>query len=221
MQKKFDTPGAISAVLDVPAGRVRFIAADRADTAVEVLPANASKGRDVKAAEQTKVDYADGVLRIETSAKNQYLGPSGSIDVTVQLPAGSRVDAKAASAEFRTVGRLGDVAFEGAYGQIKLDEAASVRLTAIDGDVEVGRLNGPAEISTARGDIRIAEAARGTVVLRTQSGDISVSAAAGVSAALDAGTGHGRISNALKNDGTAELDIRATTSHGDITARSL
>jgi hypothetical protein len=62
---------------------------------------------------------------------------------------------------------------------------------------------------------------RGTVVLRTQSGDISVAAAAGVSAALDAGTGYGRISNALKNDGTAELDIRATTSHGDITARSL
>ena len=221
MQKKFDTPGAISAVLDVPAGRVRFIAADRADTAVEVLPANASKGRDVTAAEQTTVEYADGVLRIETPAKNRYLGPPGSIEVTVQLPAGSRVEAKAASAEFRAVVRLGDVAVEGAYRQIKLDEAASVRLTAIDGDVEVGRLNGPAEISTARGDIRIAEAARGTVVLRTQSGDISVSAAAGVSAALDAGTGHGRISNALKNDGTAELDIRATTSHGDITARSL
>ena len=221
MQKKFDTPGPISAVLDVPAGRVQFIAADRADTAVEVLPADALTGRDVRAAEQTTVDYAGGVLRIETLAKNQYLGPSGSIEVTVQLPAGSRVEAKAAGAEFRAVGRLGDVAVEGAYRQIKLDEAASVRLTAIDGDVEVGRLNGPAEISTARGDIRIAEAARGTVVLRTQSGDISVSAAAGVSAALDAGTGHGRISNALKNDGTAELDIRATTSHGDITARSL
>jgi DUF4097 and DUF4098 domain-containing protein YvlB len=217
----FDTPTPISAVLDMPAGRVQFIAADRADTTVEVLPANASKGRDVKVAEQTKVEYADGVLRIETSAKNQYLGPSGSIEVTVQLPAGSRVEAKAASAELRAVGRLGDVAFEGAYRQIKLDEAASVRLTAIDGDVEVGRLNGPAEISTARGDIRIAEAVRGTVVLRTQSGDISVGAAAGVSAALDAGTGYGRISNALKNDGTAGLDIHATTSHGDIAARSL
>ncbi|NUS03674.1 MAG: hypothetical protein HOV97_14055, partial [Nonomuraea sp.] len=48
-----------------------------------------------------------------------------------------------------------------------------------------------------------------------------VGAAAGVSAVLDAGTGQGRISNALKNDGTAELDIRATTSSGDITARSL
>jgi DUF4097 and DUF4098 domain-containing protein YvlB len=219
--QKFDTPAPISAVLDIPAGRVRFIAADRADMTVEVLPADASKGRDVKAAEQTKVEYADGILRIETSAKNQYLGPSGSIEVTVKLPAGSRVEAKAASAELRTVGRLGEVVFEGAYHQIKLDEAASVRLTAIDGDVEVGRLGGPAEISTARGDIRIAEAVRGTVVLRTQSGDISVGAAAGVSAAMDAGTGYGRISNALKNDGTTELDIQATTSYGDITARSL
>jgi hypothetical protein len=52
-------------------------------------------------------------------------------------------------------------------------------------------------------------------------GEISVGAAAGVSAALDASTGHGRIHNALKNDGTAELEIHATTGQGDITARSL
>ena len=219
--QKFDTPTPISAVLDIPAGRVQFLAADRADTAVEIRPANASKGRDVKAAEQTKVEYGDGVLRIETPVKNQYLGPSGSIEVTVQLPAGSRVEGKAAGAEFRGVGRLGDVAFEGAYDQIKIDEAASVRLTAVAGDVEVGRLGGPAEISTNQGDIRITEAVRGTVVLRTQSGSISVGAAPGVSASLDAGTSYGRISNALKNDGATQLDIHATTSHGDITARSL
>ncbi|RSM72569.1 hypothetical protein DMB66_05365 [Actinoplanes sp. ATCC 53533] len=220
--QKFDTPAPISAVLDIPAGRIQFVAADRADTTVEVRPVDPAKSRDTKAAEQTTVAYADGVLRITApTAGNQLLGPSGSLEVTVQLPAGSRIEARTASAELRGVGRLGDVAFDGAYRRIKIDEAASLRLTAIDGDVEVGRLNGPAEISTARGDIRIAEAVRGTVVLRTQSGDISVAAAAGVSAALDAGTGYGRISNALKNDGTAELDIRATTSHGDIAARSL
>jgi DUF4097 and DUF4098 domain-containing protein YvlB len=219
--EKFDTPAPIAAVLDIPAGRVQFIAAERTDTAVQVLPADASKGRDVKAAEQTKVDYADGVLRIETPGKNQYLGPAGSIEVTVKLPAGSRVEAKAGSAELRAVGRLGDVAFDGAYRQVKLDEAASVRLTVIDGDVEIGRLGGQGEISTARGDIRIAEAVRGSVVLRTQSGDISVGAAPGVSAALDAATGYGRVSNSLKSDGTAELDIHATTSSGDIAARSL
>ncbi|MGX1270653.1 DUF4097 family beta strand repeat-containing protein [Streptomyces phaeoluteigriseus] len=220
--QKFETPAPISAVLDIPAGRVQFIAADRADTTVEVLPTDPSKSRDAKTAEQTTVAYADGVLRITAEAPgNRLTGPSGSVEVTVQLPAGSRVEARTASAELRGVGRLGEVVFDGAYRQIKIDEAAGVRLTAIDGDVEIGRLGGPAEISTARGDIRIAEAVGGTVVLRTQTGSISIAAAAGVSAALDASTGYGRISNALKNDGTTELDIRATVSHGDITARSL
>ncbi|MFE9957409.1 DUF4097 family beta strand repeat-containing protein [Micromonospora sp. NPDC005299] len=218
----FDTPTPISAVLDIPAGRVQLIAADRADTTVEVLPADASKSRDVKVAEQTKVEYGNGVLRIEASAKNQILGSSGFIEVTVQLPAGSRVEVKAASADLRAIGRFGDVAFEGAHGAIKLDEAASLRLTTAAGDVTVSRLNGPAEISTAKGDIRIAEAVRGTLVLRTQAGDVSVGAAHGVSAALDAGTTYGRIHNSLTNtDGAADLNIHATTAHGDIVARSL
>ncbi|MEU7459426.1 hypothetical protein AB0A72_47435, partial [Streptosporangium roseum] len=63
--QKFDTPTPVTAVLDIPAGRIQLIAADRADTVVEVLPANASKSRDVKAAEQTEVAYGDGVLRIK------------------------------------------------------------------------------------------------------------------------------------------------------------
>jgi hypothetical protein len=219
---KFDTPAPVSAVVDIAAGRIQVIAADRADTVVEVRPADPSKSRDVKAAEQTVVEFAGGVLRIAAAGpRTQYFGPSGALEVTVRLPAGSRLEARTSSCELRGVGRLGEVVFEGAYRQIKVDEAASLRLTAVDGDVEVGRLTGPAQISTARGSITVAEAGRGAVVLRTEMGDITVGAAVGVSASLDAATGHGRVSNALKNDGTTELDIRATTSHGDITARSL
>ncbi|MEV8100695.1 hypothetical protein AB0P35_41745, partial [Kitasatospora sp. NPDC085879] len=62
--QKFDTPAPISAALDVPAGRIRFIAAHRADTTVDVRPADAAKSRDVKAAARIEVAYADGVLRI-------------------------------------------------------------------------------------------------------------------------------------------------------------
>ncbi|MEU0271798.1 DUF4097 family beta strand repeat-containing protein [Streptomyces sp. NPDC006307] len=222
--QKFDTPAPVTVVVDIPVGRLQVIAADRTDTTVEVRPANPAKSRDVKAAEQITVEYGDGVLRIEApAAKSQYFGPSGSVEVTVQLPAGSRVEGKAAGAELRGVGRLGDVSFEGAHGTVKIDEAAGARLTVLAGDVLIGRLGGPAEISTLQGDIRIAEAVRGTVVLTTQMGDVSVDAARGVSASLDAGTGYGRIHNALKNadGGSAGLSIRATTSHGDITARSL
>ncbi|MFD5891525.1 DUF4097 family beta strand repeat-containing protein [Streptomyces sp. NPDC060334] len=221
---KFDTPAPISTVLDIPAGHIRFIAADRADTAVEVLPANASKGRDIKAAEQTTVEYHDGVLRITApKAKNQILGSSGFVEVTVQLPAGSHVEAKTAAVEIRGVGRLGDVTFEGAQGTVKLDETASARLTLLAGDISVGRLGGPARISTQKGDLHITEATRGTVALRTEAGDITVGAARGVSASLDAGTGHGRIHNALQNNegATAGLSIHATTAYGDITARSV
>lgn len=220
--QKFDTPAPVTVVLDVPGGHVRLIAAERGDTTVEVRPAEPGRNRDVQAAERTTATLDDGVLRIVTAAAGQrLLGPTGSLEVTVRLPAGSAVRGRAAAAELRTVGRLGDVAFEGAHRRTKVDEAASLDLSAVDGDVEVGRLTGPARIGTTRGDIRITEARRGTVELSTQCGDITVGAAAGASAALDAGTGHGRIDNALRNDGTPVLDIRATTARGDITARSL
>ncbi|MGW6355131.1 DUF4097 family beta strand repeat-containing protein [Streptomyces sp. NPDC055092] len=222
--QKFDTPSPVTAVLDIPAGRIRFIAADRADTCVEILPADQSKSRDIKAAEQTTATYGDGVLRIEAAAaKNRILGNSGSIEATVRLPAGSRVEAKAASAELRGVGRLGDVTFEGAQATVKLDETASARLTLQAGDILIGRLNGPAHISTQKGDLNIAEATSGTVELRTESGDITIGASRGVSAALDAGTTYGRIHNTLKNTDGADsaLSIHATTAHGDITAHSL
>ncbi|MEV5968296.1 DUF4097 family beta strand repeat-containing protein [Kribbella sp. NPDC051952] len=219
----FNTPEPISAVLDIPAGRVQFVATDRTDTAVEILPADSSKSRDVKVADEAKVEYADGVLRIGIVAKNQYFGPSGSVAVTVQLPAGSRVEVKAASAELRATGQFGEVAVHSDHGSIDLDEVASARITTTAGDVTVGRLNGPAEIRTSKGDIRVAEAVRGSVVLQTVAGDVEIGAAAGASATLDAGTTTGRISNSLKNaeGASAELTIRATTTVGDIVARSI
>src|SRR5215467_7480241 len=78
--QKFDTPAPISAVLDIPAGRIRFIAADRADTTVEVLPADAANGRDVTAAEQTAVEFGDGELRIRPDDGPVACGVAGRGD---------------------------------------------------------------------------------------------------------------------------------------------
>ncbi|MFE1380880.1 DUF4097 family beta strand repeat-containing protein [Streptomyces sp. NPDC058740] len=221
--QKFATTAPITTVLDIPAGRVQLIAADRADATVEVRPANAGKGRDVKAAERVRVAFADGVLRVESpEAENKLLGNSGAVEVTVQLPAGSRVEAKTAAAELRGVGRLGDVVLETAQGPVKLDEAASAEVRVQDGDITIGRLAGPAVLRTMNGDLKVAEAVRGDLELRTEKGDIEIGAARGSSATLDAGTDYGRIANSLQNSkgADAELTIRATTSYGDITARS-
>ncbi|WSQ06485.1 DUF4097 domain-containing protein [Streptomyces sp. NBC_01231] len=220
----FKTPAPLTVVLDVPAANIRFVAGDRADTTVEVRPSAPNKSRDVKTAEQTEVAYTDGVLRIETRQEtNPLIGASGSLEVTVELPAGSRVEAKAASGELRGAGRLGDVTFEGAQGTVQLDETANARLSLQAGDITVGRLDGTAELTTQKGDLTVTEAVRGTLTLRTEHGAITVGAARGTSATLDAGTGYGRVDNSLSNTAgsAAELAVHATTSYGDITARSL
>ena len=214
-----------SAVLDIPVGSIRLIAADRADAEVEVRPTDPAKSRDVKAAQLIQISNDDSVLRVEAEpAKHRVLGTdSGSVAVTVRLPLGSRVEAKAAVADFHSVGPLGDVTYEGAVGSVQLEEIASARLIMQDGGITVGRLGGSAELSTQRGDITVAEAARGTITVRTQSGQITVGAAGGVSATLDASTPNGRIHNSLQNSvgAKAEISIHATTANGDITARSL
>ena len=217
----FATPAPITAVLSVPAGRIRFTAANRDSTTVEILPADPAKSRDKKLAAQVTAAYSGGVLRIAAPSGHRVLGSTGAVEVTVQLPAGSRVEAKAASAQFTTAGQLGDVTFDSSQATVNVDQAATARLTTVDGDITVGRLAGDTEIRTVKGDIQVTEAAGGTLVLATQTGAITVGAAAAVSAALDAGTTLGRIRNTLKNaGGTPGLTIHATTTVGDITAGS-
>jgi hypothetical protein len=218
----FTTPAPITATVDIPAGRIQVTASGQDTTTVEIRPADAGKNRDVKLAGQITVSCSDGVLRIAAPAGHRILGSTGAVEVSVQLPAGSRLQASAASAQLTTSGPLGDVSFESSQGTVTVGEAATARLTTVDGDITVGRLGGDAEVRTVRGDIQVTEAASGTVVLSTQTGAITVGAAAGTSAALDAGTTVGRIHNALTNTGgTPALSIHATTTVGDITARSL
>lgn len=218
----FATPAPITAVLDIPAGRIWFTAGGQDSTTVQVQPADPAKGRDVKLAGQVTASYSDGTLKIQGPAGHRILGSSGAVEVRVQLPAGSRVQAKAASAEFTTDGPLGKVSFDSSQATVRVGQAATARLSTVDGDITVGRVDGDAEVSTVKGDIVVTEATSGALVLRAQAGSITVGAAAGTSAALDAGTTVGRIRNALTSTGgTPALTIHATTTVGDITASTL
>jgi hypothetical protein len=218
----FATPAPITAILAVPAGCIQVTAGDRADATVEIRPADPAKGRDVKLAARVTAAYSDGVLRVAAPAANRVLGSTGAVEVTVQLPAGSAVQAKAASAQFTTTGPLGEVTLDSAQATVSVEQATTARITVVDGDITAGRLGGDAQLRTARGSIQVIEANQGTLVLRTEAGAITVGAAAGTSATLDAGTTVGRVTNSLKNTGgSPELAIHATTTVGDITARSL
>ena len=61
----YDTPEPISVSLELGVGDIRITAGDRTDTVVEVRPSDPANKDDVAAAEQTRVEYADGRLTVK------------------------------------------------------------------------------------------------------------------------------------------------------------
>src|SRR5688572_12589195 len=105
----FDTPEPISVSLELGVGDVRLDATDRVDTVVEVRPSDPSKEEDVAAAEETRVEYANGHLLIKgPSGWRQWTrwGGHESIDVSIGLPAGSQVHAEGGVVSVRSRGRI-------------------------------------------------------------------------------------------------------------------
>lgn len=174
----FDTPEPILVTIDTLAGHVWINASDRIDTVVEVRPTDESQDADVKAAEQTVVEYANGELSVKTpksKIRTLLIGPIGrsaSIDVTVSLPSGSRVDARTWG-EIRSEGRVGDSTFNTAAGAIRLDQTGRLKLHTGAGDVSVGRSAGPTDVTTATGKIWLGEI-DGTALLKSSNGDITL-----------------------------------------------
>jgi hypothetical protein len=106
----FDTPGPISATVVVAVGDVRVSAGERSTAVVDVRPSDASHSEDVRVAQATRVEYADERLLVKAPKPRSRLPRSagGSVDVTIELPAGSNVHGDGQLTDFRCDGRLGD-----------------------------------------------------------------------------------------------------------------
>ncbi|MFC4015914.1 DUF4097 domain-containing protein [Nonomuraea purpurea] len=225
----FDTPEPILAVIDVATADVRINAGDRADTVVEIRPSDEFNDADVQAAEHTRVEYADGRLLVRADqdragwtsgwglsfdklmesptdwARSLLLG-NGSVEVTIDLPAGSHVDARTA-ASLRCRGALGEVSFTTSYGDIQVAQAGRLRLNSTHGDIQVTRAAGHAEVSTTNGDIRIGEI-DGTAVVKSSHGEVR----------LGEVTGELRL-NSAHGDSTVEralAGVAAKTAYGSV-----
>jgi DUF4097 and DUF4098 domain-containing protein YvlB len=172
----FDTPEPIFATIELAAGTVRIDASDRADTVVEVRPSDVHDDADVQTAEQTQVEYANGRLLVKApklKARWWLFTWGGSIEVTVDLPTGSRVDASAGLAEIHGEGRLGESKFTTASGDVRLDQTGKLRVSTGDGDISVARSVGHTEVTTANGKIWIREIGS-TAVVKTVNGAITL-----------------------------------------------
>jgi hypothetical protein len=202
----FDTPEAISVTARVEAGSIQFTAGERADTVVEVRPRDPKKDLDVRAADQTEVAYAGGVLTVRTP-KPGLFGRTGTVDVTVGLPVGSRVDLTGAWTQVFGEGLLGEVRVKTSSGDVRLDGTGPLTVTASHGSVSVDRVTGATEITTSSGSVR-AGLLDGPAVLKNSHGTTTVGAATGE---LRVGGAHGDIDIAL-----AEDSVTATTAHGAV-----
>ncbi|MFD7285507.1 DUF4097 domain-containing protein [Streptomyces sp. NPDC059863] len=203
----FDTPATISVTAHVEAGSIRFIAADRLDTLVEVEPRDPKKDQDVRAAEQTEVRYTNGLLTIRTPKQRYLVGRTGTVDITVELPTGSQVELTGAWAQVHSEGRLGEVRVKTSSGDVRLDTTGPLHLTASHGSITVDRVEGSAEITTSSGSLRVG-AVDGPAVLKNSHGATTV---------VDA-LGDLRVSGANGDIliEHAEGSVAATTAHGTL-----
>ena len=202
----FDTPEPISVTARVAAGSIQFTAGDRRDTVVEVRPRDAKKDLDVRTVDQTEVTYAGGVLTVRTPKSNLF-GRTGTVDVTVELPAGSRIDMTGSWVQVLGEGRLGEVRVKNSSGDVRLDTTGPLQLTASHGSITVDRVVGLAEITTSSGSLRVG-LVEGPAVLKNSHGTTTVAAA----------TGELRV-NGANGDieiRRAEDSVTATTAHGTL-----
>jgi DUF4097 and DUF4098 domain-containing protein YvlB len=276
----FETPEPISATIDVGAGDVRISAGDRSATVVDVRPSDPSDDEDVKAADLTRVEYANARLLVKVPTQRSWRSRNGggSVDVTIELPAGSHVHGTGQMTDFRCDGRLGDCRIKTGMGHIQLDSAETPNLRNGIGDVTVDRATGHAEVTTgsgdvrlreldgsaviknsngdtwvgmaggdlrinaangsiaadlalasvvaksAIGDVRLGEVVRGSVVLETKIGDLTIGIREGTAAWLDVRATAGRVDNALAATEAPEpsaetVEIRARTTAGSVAIR--
>jgi Putative adhesin len=176
----FETPEPITATIDVVMGDVRITASDREDTAVEVKPTDPSNRDDVKAAELTRVVYANEQLLVKAPKLRSWLPRSdgGSITVQVTLPSGSHLRGTGQFADFHCDGRLGECRIKTGMGRVQLDEVGALSIKSGLGDIGVERVGGHADVASGSGDVRLREL-DGTGVVKSSNGDTWVGVAAG------------------------------------------
>jgi hypothetical protein len=203
----FDTPEPITATIDVAIGDVRISADDGGATVVDVRPSDATDDDDVKAAGSTRVEYANRQLLVTGPRRPWLSRSSGSIDVTIQLPAGSHLHGAGKVGDFWCDGRLGECRIKIGLGHIRLDQADTLRLTSGIGDISVERATGHAEVTTGSGEVRAREL-DASAVIKNSNGDTWVGVAGGD---VRLGAANGSITVDL-----ARASVVAKSANGDV-----
>jgi len=188
----FETPQPIAINVEMFLGHVEIIASDRTDTVLEVRPSDGAKKDDVRAAQETEVDFAAGNLTVKAptwwTKMNILFGANPSIDVTIEVPTGSRLHGTAHMCGFLVTGELGQCDLKCHVGNLQLDKVGPLKLQTSAGNVTVDQVMGSASITT-NGIVRVREI-NGSAVVKNTHGDSTILDVAGD---LQVNAAHGNI----------------------------
>jgi DUF4097 and DUF4098 domain-containing protein YvlB len=176
----FDTAGPVSATVELVTGDVRISTGPHPEAVVDVRPANAADDLDVRAAAQTRVEYASGRLQIR-GARQRGLGilsKVGSVEVTVTLPDGSTLDGKLGVGSVSCTGRLADCRLSTGAGDLQIQDAGTLKLHTGLGAAFAESVAGDAEITTGSGRLHV-RTVGGRAALKNGNGDTWIGAAQG------------------------------------------
>jgi hypothetical protein len=204
---RYETPEPISVTIEFGVGNVRIAAGDRTDTVVEVRASDEADESDVKAAQQIRTDYTNGALQVTGPKRTfDFSKKTRSVDVTIELPAGSALSAHLQLGDFHCAGRLGECQLK-TTGNLWFERTGPLRVHTGAGHVTAGSIGGDADASTGSGKIRLGEV-EGTAAVKNSNGDI----------AIDAVTGDARVrtANGDISIDRAGADVDAKTSNGSI-----
>jgi hypothetical protein len=211
---RFDTPDPITAAVDLAAGELRVAASERTDTVVTVRPADETASRDVEAAERTRVELASGTLTVRGPRRPGLglFGSVGAVDVVVELPAGSDLEAKLGFGAVRCSGSLGRCQLRSGAGDLQVERAETLSLTTGMGTLTADTVTGDAELTTGSGKLRV-RSVGGTAVLRNGNGETWIGHA-GRDVQIRSANG-----DIAADQATASMT--ANTAYGDIRVREL
>jgi hypothetical protein len=204
----YSTPTPIDLAINLQVGGIDVIASDRTDTIVTVSPTNPTKAVDRRGAEETRVEFdGERVTVVGPKPRISWIGPTESVDVTVELPAGSRLTAEAGVGGVHTVGRLGATRVKSSLGAVEVELTGDLWMRVSHGNAIVGTADGGVEITADYGQIRIGTVT-GDAILKSSHGAIRVGEVGGE---LDAKLSYGELEIAK-----ALTSVAAKTAYGSI-----
>ena len=209
----FDTPSPIAVVLDLYVANVHIAATDRTDTIVEVRPSDPGKAADVKAAENTRVEYDDATRTLSVvtrKPRNRFVNFSKrpeSIDIVIHLPTDSDVRGEVELGDYRTEGVLGAVGLKTGLGAIRIAETGDLNIRNGLGEITVDSASGAAVVHSGSGEIRISSI-DGTADVSTSNGTIRLGVVTGAA--------NVKVSNGALSVDRALSGITAANSNGEV-----